>query len=145
MHTRALRSVLVVDPNSELRSFVSAILMRAGLAVRQTADVRLAAELLRREAADVLLTDLAMPNRHGRETLEALRREFPALEIIAISGAPHAAGYLRLAATLDAPRTVARPFMSRDLMQLLNEMLAGVAAYNAHADYRARQQSALHN
>lgn len=142
MHARTQRSVLVIDPNSELRSFVSAILIRAGHAVRQTPDLRHAAELLRRTPADVVVTDLAFPNRHGTETLEALRREFPTLEVVAISSAPHSTGYLRLAATLGAPRTVAQPFMSRELMGLLNEMVAGVAAYKAHADYRAHRQTA---
>lgn len=135
-----MRSILVIDPNPELRSFVSAILMRGGHAVRQADSVRHAAGLLRNEPADILVTDLARPERNGAETLEALRREFSSLEIVAISGAPHSAGYLRLAATLGTRRTLAQPFLSRELMGLLNEMVAGVAAYNAHADYLARRQ-----
>lgn len=140
-----MRSILVIDPNSELRSFVSAILMRGGHAVRQTDSVRHAAGMLRHAPAEILVTDLARPERNSAETLEALRREFPTLEIVAISGAPHSSGYLRLAATLGAPRTVAQPFLSRDLMGLLNEMVAGVAAYNAHADYLASRQRLSRN
>lgn len=132
-----MRSILVIDPNPELRSFVCAILLRAGHAVRETADVHFAAALLREQPADLIVTDLVMPCRRGAETLEAVRREFPALEVIAISAASHSAGYLRLAATLGARRTVAQPFMSRELMGLINEMVAGVAAYRAHVDYQS--------
>ena len=134
-----MRSIVVIDPNPELRGFVQGILARAGHKVRDTADVRLAAAMLREEPAHLVVTDLAQPNRNGAETIEALRREFPALEVIAISGAPHSTGYLRLAATLSAPRTLAQPFMSRELMGLINEMVAGVAAYAAHADYLSQR------
>lgn len=137
-----MRSILVIDPNPELRSFVAAILSRAGHAVRETSDVHLAAALLRTEPADLLVTDLVRPSRHGAETLEALRREFRTLEVIAISGASDSAGYLRLAATLGGPRTLAQPFLSRELRGLINEMVAGVAAYRAHTDYQARRMGA---
>jgi DNA-binding response OmpR family regulator len=134
-----MRSILVIDSNPELRDFVTAILRRTGHAVRETGDVHLAAGMLRAQPADLIVTDLVLPNRNGAETLEALRREFPAMEVIAISATPHSTGYLRLAATLAGPRTLAQPFMSRELMALLHEMLAGVAAYTAHADYQSRR------
>jgi CheY-like chemotaxis protein len=136
-----MRSILVIDSNPELRAFVSALLRRTGHTVRETDNVHLAAGLLRGEPADLVVTDLAMPSRHGSETIEALRREFPALEIVAISSAPHSTGYLRLAATLGGRRTMAQPFMSRELMGVINEMVAGVAAYAAHLDYQSRRQA----
>ena len=134
-----MRSILVIDPHPELRRFVVAILTRAGHDVREGHDLRQAPALLRRGNIDLLVTDLAGPSRDGAEMREALQREFPALEVVAISAAPHATGYLRLAATLDAPRTVARPFMSRELMALLNEMVAGVAAYSVAERHRVER------
>lgn len=139
-----MRSILVIDPNPELRGFVVGILSRAGHRVRETANVHLAAALLRTAPADLVVTDLAAPSRHGAETIEALRREFPTMEVIAISGSPHSTGYLRLAATLGGTRTLAQPFMSRELRGLVNEMVAGVAAYGAHADYQLRRLAAAH-
>jgi DNA-binding NtrC family response regulator len=137
-----MRSILVIDPNHELRSFVSNILRRAGHVVRETDDMRGAATLLRSEPADLVVTDLANSTPNGAETLEALQCEFSGLEVIAISAAPHSTGYLRLAASLGAPRTIAQPFMSRELMGLINEMVAGVAAYSAHVDYQSRRMVA---
>jgi DNA-binding NtrC family response regulator len=132
-----MRSILVIDSNPEIRGFVTAILTRAGHLVRETADVHLAAALIRASHVDVVVTDLATSNNRGAETLEALQCEFPALEVIAISEAPHSTGYLRLAATLGGPRTLAQPFMNRELMGLINEMVAGVAAYRAHVEYQS--------
>ncbi len=137
-----MRSILVIDPNLELRSFVSALLRRPGHTVRETDNVHLAGGLLRSAPVDLVVTDLVFPSRHGSETIEALRREFPAIEVIAISGAPHSAGYMRLAATLGGRRTLAQPFMSRELMGVINEMVAGVAAYAAYADYQSQRRQA---
>ncbi len=135
-----MRSILVIDPHPELRSFVCALLRRTGHSVRDTDNVHLAAGLLRSAPADLVVTDLSWPNRNGSETIEALRREFAGIEVIAISGAPHATGYLRLAASLGGPRTLAQPFVSRELMNVLNEMVAGVAAHAAHVDYQTQRR-----
>lgn len=135
-----MRSILVIDPHPELRRFVSALLRRTGHSVRETEDVHLAAGLLRRAPADLVVTDLSSPHRNGSETMEALRREFAGLEVIAISGASHATGCLRLAASLGGRRTLGQPFVSRELMNVLNEMVAGVAAHAAHVDYQAQRR-----
>lgn len=134
-----MRTILVIDANPELRSFVSDLLARAGQKVRQTADVREAPALLRAEAADLILTDLAHAHPGSAETLEAIRHEFRALEVIALSAVPHATGYHRLVAALGGRRTRAQPFTNRELMSIVTELIAGVAAHRAHAAYQARR------
>lgn len=136
-------SVLVVDSNPELRQFVGALLLRAGHGVREANDIRAAAALLRDGAADLLLTDLTQSGRHAGETLEAIRRDFPALEVIALANLSYAAGCLRLGAALGGPRTPGQPFMNRETMSVVTEMVAGLAAHAAHVQYqRERATSA---
>ena len=137
-----MSSVLLIDSNSELRRFAGAILMRAGHTVREAADIRGAASLLREAPADLLVTDLAQPIRHAAETIEAIRRDFPSLEVLALAGVPHATGCLRLTAALGGPRTRGRPFANRETMALINEMIAGLAAHVAHVEYQSRRQAA---
>ena len=134
-------SILVIEPHPELRRFVATILIRAGHEVRDTADVAAAAALLRAEAADVLVTDLPTGEREGADAFDAMRCEFRGIDVIAISSAPHTLGYLRLAATLGGPRTLAHPFISRDLMTLLNDDAAGPAAGRATVDVRSERMT----
>ncbi len=46
---------------------------------------------------DLVVTDLVMPEKEGIETIMELRRQFPGIGIIAMSGAGHASTYLGLA------------------------------------------------
>ena len=136
-----MSSILVIDANPELRSFASALLTRAGHQVREATEIRAAAALLRDSPADLLLTDLTFSGRHAAETLEALRRDFPFLEVIALAGLSHAAGCLRLGAALGGPRTPGQPFMNREVMAFVTELVAGFAAHGAHAEYQSRRRA----
>lgn len=113
-----MSSILIIEPSPELRRFVAALLSGAGHGVREAPDMQLAVTLLRDGRATHLVTDLLRCGRPGGETLLGLRDEFPEIEIVPISRAPQSAGYLRLAATLDAPTTLAQSFMSSELMEL---------------------------
>jgi CheY-like chemotaxis protein len=135
-------SVLLIDSSSELRRLAGAILTHAGHVVREASDIRGAAALLRESPADVLVTDLAQPGRHAAETIEAIRRDFPLLEVVTLAGVPHATGCLRLVAALGGGRTRGRPFLDRETMACINEVIAGIAAHVAFVEYKARRQTA---
>lgn len=136
-----MATILIIDRDAVLRSFIADILTRAGHAVEQAWDGADGLQCLRSKPVDLVVTDFGAPGRQGATEIAAIRSEFPALEIIAISAAPHSTGYLRLAATLGGRRTVANPFMSRQLLALVHEMFAGVAAYTAHAEYLATREA----
>jgi CheY-like chemotaxis protein len=134
-------SVLIVDSDSELRRFVAFLLTSAGHQVREAAEIRAAAALLREASADLLLTDLTQSSPHSGETLEAIRRDFPSLEVVALASLSYAAGCLRLCAALGGPRTPGQPFTNRETMAFVTEMIAGVAAHVAHAQYRRQREA----
>ena len=74
--------VLVVDDEAANRSALERILAREGLGVLQAADARAALELIRREAPDLLLTDLKMPGMSGLDLMRAAKASDPTLEVI---------------------------------------------------------------
>ena len=74
--------VLVVDDEAANRSALERILAREGLSVLQAADARAALELVRKEAPDLMLTDLKMPGMSGLDLMRAARAIDPALEVI---------------------------------------------------------------
>jgi len=78
--------ILVVDDEPIIREISSAVLSKEGYEVR-TADGGFAALAeLRRSLPDLIISDLRMPNMSGFELLSVVRRRFPHIPVIAISG-----------------------------------------------------------
>ena len=67
-------TVLVVEDERDIRDLLRRYLERAGFTVLTTASGAEALELLKRQAADLLLLDLGLPDIEGTEILAELRR-----------------------------------------------------------------------
>lgn len=79
--------ILVVDDEASIRDSMSMLLKAAGYNVR-TAEHGFDALLqLATAPADVVISDLNMPQMSGFEFMSVLRRRFPEIAVIAISGA----------------------------------------------------------
>ncbi len=79
-----LRQVLVVDDDAAIRRVLCAELEAAGYAVRAAGDGAEALVALETVAPDLIITDLAMPNRDGFDLISAVRRN-AATPIIVLS------------------------------------------------------------
>lgn len=84
--------VLVVDDEPIILQTMSAILEGEGFVVRTAEDGFAALMTLRQTPPDIIISDLRMPNMSGFELLSVVRRRFPHIPIIAISGEYVAAG-----------------------------------------------------
>jgi len=78
--------VLVVDDNDDLRSLLKAALEAAGYSVEVASDGHTALMLQSAFPADIVVTDLFMPQGDGFDAILALRQNFPNVKIIVISG-----------------------------------------------------------
>lgn len=116
------RRVLVVDDDPGVRDVIRSMLESSGYAVLLAANGKEAMRLLKSERADLILTDLVMPEQEGIETIKALRREYPEIKVIAMSGA-FGGDYLRIAAYLGAHATLAKPIQMDKLLKLVRETL----------------------
>lgn len=74
----AVKRILVVDDDPDLRDIIALVLRRAGYVVEGAADGAEALDLMRRHRPDAVLLDLAMPVMDGRTFLEVKRGD-PAL------------------------------------------------------------------
>jgi CheY-like chemotaxis protein len=83
----AKRKLLIVDDEVSLRSSLSQIFTTFGYSVRSAEDGFSALAAMRNEIPDILLSDLNMPGMSGFELLSVVRRRFPAIQVIAMSGA----------------------------------------------------------
>ncbi len=123
-----MASLLIVDDDRQVLDLLANYLTRFGYRVRLAQDGHEALDRMRQEQADLCLTDLVMPEREGVETIQEIRREFPATKIIAMSGAA-GGSYLRVAELLGAHAILPKPF---DLQRLLDTIrsLLGEPAQN---------------
>jgi CheY-like chemotaxis protein/CHASE3 domain sensor protein len=75
--SRRLRRVLVVEDDPALRTSVANLLGRGDVEIKTAATVADALELLRAQAFDCIVTDLALPDQSGYELLETMARDEP--------------------------------------------------------------------
>ena len=79
--------VLIVDDEPLIRMSMSHVLVEVGYCARTAIDGCSALLEIRREAPDILVADLYMPGMSGFELLSEVRHQFPAIKVIAMSGA----------------------------------------------------------
>jgi CheY-like chemotaxis protein len=80
-------TLLIVDDEESIRTSLSHVFTEFGHSVRSAADGFEALYEIRRKIPDILLSDLNMPGMSGFELLSVVRRRFPAIRVIAASGA----------------------------------------------------------
>lgn len=117
--------VLVVDDEHLLRTMLRSALERAGYEVEEAPEGKTALERFRLSPADVVITDIVMPEKDGIETIIEMRREFPDVKIIAISGGGRLSpdGYLTAAEKLGAQRVFSKPVRIAPLLQAVSELI----------------------
>ncbi|HEX6309396.1 MAG TPA: response regulator [Longimicrobiales bacterium] len=120
-----MASVLIIDDDDAVRRMLRAALERAGHRVEEGRNGAEGMSIYRRAPADLVITDVFMPDQDGIETIQQLRAEFPASRILAISGGSTgaAAGPLTDARLLGANATLAKPFTLDRLSDTVRELL----------------------
>jgi hypothetical protein len=79
-------TILVVEDAPRLRQAVKMGLEALGYQVVAAATAREAVDVYRREAVDLVVTDIVMPDRSGKDLLRDLRAEEPDLKVVAMTG-----------------------------------------------------------
>ena len=116
--------ILVIDDEEEIRTILRQTLEGAGYEVTAVPDGNEGLKQYSLNPADVVITDLVMPEKEGIETIMDLKRSFPGVKIIAISGGGHVGPeeYLRLAIGLGAQKALSKPFGLGDLLKAVREL-----------------------
>lgn len=120
------KSILVVDDNQDILSFMHVALEQAGYAVRTTREGAHALAMQARREADLLITDIFMPGQDGIETLRDCRRRFPQTRVIVMSaggGSGRKLDYLPAAALIGAHATLRKPFNVDELLDTVARVL----------------------
>ncbi len=121
-----MANILVIDDDDDIRSMMERLLTRDGHKVVLASGGREGHQMLGDLSVDLIITDIVMADGEGLETIAAIRKDKIGLPIIAVSGGGRVAHdvYLGLADHMGANRTLAKPFRPKELLALVDEVLA---------------------
>ena len=117
--------ILVVDDDTRMRRIVGAILTDAGHQVTEAEDGAIGVRKFLAEPADLVITDLLMPEQEGIATIRQLRAADKGTAIIAMSGGGSGDGliFLKMAEQLGANATLSKPFRAEELLSTVDKVL----------------------
>jgi CheY-like chemotaxis protein len=128
-----MNHILIVDDEEDIRDVLEMILEAEGYSVRVASNGDDALAQQRALPADVLITDIIMPEKDGITLIKMMREEFPATKIIAISGGgdpvdyqPDAITttvYLSTAVVEGADEVMSKPFNRESIIQTVAGLL----------------------
>ena len=116
--------ILVVDDDAGVRDVVRTMLESEGYPVEVACNGREALDVLKTTRFGIMITDLVMPEQEGIETIKIVRRDYPDLKVIAMSGA-FGGDYLRIAGYLGAHGTLAKPLQLTAVLKAVADALPG--------------------
>jgi two-component system cell cycle sensor histidine kinase/response regulator CckA len=121
---RVLAKILVADDDAQVRSFLATLLEVEGYSVIQASNGKEAQARCRETNIDLMITDLVMPEQEGLETIHAIRKNWPEIRLIAISGA-FGGAFLELAKKLGADAMLRKPFEPEAILSEVRNLLKG--------------------
>jgi DNA-binding NtrC family response regulator len=122
--------ILIIDDESQIRSMLRLMLERVGYEIAEAPDGIEGIRQYRENPADLIITDLIMPNKDGIGMIIDLKKEFPKVKIIAMSGGGvnRPEGYLDGAKKLGATRTLTKPIDREEMLKAVKETLKDTSA-----------------
>jgi CheY-like chemotaxis protein len=121
-----MASILLVDDDEQLRTMLFKVLSRAGYEVRLARDGIEATRSYCGQPADLIITDLIMPEKEGLEMIREIRRDHPQARIIAMSGGGRTGNIncLEVARALGAQSVLEKPFSHQEVLEAVRKVLA---------------------
>ena len=131
-----MAQILVIDDEPDVRESMQEVLSRSGHAVRTAPNALDGIGMCRALQPDLLITDIIMPKSHGFEAITQIRKDFPRVRIIAISGGGNfwpadyqpesvtTTAYLAAASRFGADAVLAKPFDRATLLALVEKVVS---------------------
>ena len=127
--------ILIVDDEEDVRIALKQVLERAGYEVAVAATGNEGLDVMKREGADLVITDVIMPGVDGIATAKQIREKYRDTRIIVISGGGRTApdpyepdaistrSYLASASKAGADQTLTKPFDRDELLRVVRDLL----------------------
>jgi len=120
-----MADILIIDDEGLMREMLRAILTREGWSVQTAVNGLDGLKKVTAAPPRLVVTDIIMPEGEGIETIRALRKSWPAVRILAMSGGGRhgAFGFLEIARKLGAHATIDKPFARADVVALVRSLM----------------------
>ena len=117
--------ILVIDDEELARFTLREILEGAGHEVTEARNGNEGLSFQRAQHFDLVITDIIMPEKEGVETIIEIKRDFPDLPVIGISGGGRTRNldFLKLAKDYGADQILPKPFSESQLLDMVKEVL----------------------
>ncbi len=125
-----MERILIIDDEPQIRSMLRLMLERDGYEVVEAPDGIEGIRAYRQKPADLIITDLIMPNKDGIGMIIELQKEFPDVRIIAMSGGGlnKPDGYLKGAKKLGAAYTLTKPIDREKMLRAVKNTIKDSAS-----------------
>lgn len=119
-------TVLIVDDLPDMTETLQRVLEVHGHQVVLAQNGVKALQRLQDSAIDIMLLDIHLPEKDGIEVLREMRSLAQRPKVIAMTGGGRAAdfGVLEVAKKLGASVTLQKPFTMKELMEVINSLIA---------------------
>lgn len=101
--------VLIVEDNINVRITLEAVLQQSNLEITCCTQAIEALAAMKTHPADIVITDIVMPGMNGIELSQELKKLYPDIKILAISGGGHTTN------ADSSPLEQAKPFVDETL------------------------------
>ena len=115
--------VLVVDDEAPVRKMVSSMLKNSDIDIQEASNGNEALTIINDADIDLIITDIVMPEKHGIDLIMEIKKLFPEMPVIAISGGGGVTGrfdYLEIAKVVGAENILKKPFSADTLRNLVD-------------------------
>lgn len=120
-----MKRIVIIDDEPQIRDMLQKILQRYGYEVAVAENGKEGIKLCANKPADLVITDLTMPEKDGMETIKELRSDYPGVKIIAMSGGGDRFPeyFLDKAIESGAVTSLKKPFRKDDILKVVYEIL----------------------
>jgi len=120
-----MQRILIIDDDHHILLMIKKMLERAGYEVDLASNGNEGLKLFKRVQADLVITDIIMPEKEGLETIREMKRLQSDLKIIAMSGGGKisADNYLETAKIFGASKVLQKPFSQKTMVLAVIDLL----------------------
>jgi CheY-like chemotaxis protein len=120
--------ILIIDDEAQVRLMLRKLLESEGYTVTEASNGIEGVKCYHENPADLIITDIIMPDKQGIQTIRELKKEYPDVKIIALSGGGKGTpdGYLNLAKQSGAMQTIEKPIRKGELLKAIKHCMTHI-------------------
>jgi len=127
-----MKNILVVDDNQMMRKLIKNLFPVEEFEIKEATNGIEGLDFVRQNPVDLIITDIVMPKMEGIELIMNLRRDFPKIKIIAISGGkPY---YLYMAKKLGIDGIFTKPLHHQSFLHAVKRVIQYPATAEKHME-----------